>query len=39
MTAISTILSGLTVFSVAFECPVATAVFGAAALCLIGHGA
>jgi hypothetical protein len=36
---LSTILSGLAVFSVAIECPVAAAVFGAAAFWLIGHGA
>jgi hypothetical protein len=37
--AISTILSGLAVVSVAFEAPVAAAVFGVAAFCLIGRGA
>jgi hypothetical protein len=37
--AISTILSGLAVVSVAFEAPVAAALFGAAAFWLIGHGA
>ena len=36
---ISTILSGLALFSVAFECPIAAAVFGAAAFWLIEHGA
>jgi hypothetical protein len=36
---LSTILSGLAVLSVAFEAPVAAAVFGAAAFCLLGHGA
>jgi hypothetical protein len=35
----STILSGLALFSVAFECHVAAAVFGAAAFWLVGHGA
>jgi hypothetical protein len=35
--AISTILSGLAVISVAFEAPVAAALFGAAAFWLIGH--
>jgi hypothetical protein len=36
---LSTILSGLAVVSVAFEAPVATTLFGAAAFWLIGHGA
>jgi len=36
---LSTILSGLAIVSVAFEAPVAAAVFGATAFCLIGHGA
>jgi hypothetical protein len=39
MTTVSTILSGLAVVSVAFEAPVAAAVFGAAAFWLTGHGA
>jgi hypothetical protein len=37
--AISTILSGLAVLSIAFEAPVAAVVFGAVAFWLIGHGA
>jgi hypothetical protein len=37
--AISTLLSGLAILAEAFEAPVAAAVFGAAAFCLIGHGA
>jgi hypothetical protein len=36
---LSTILSGLAVLSIAFEAPVAAAVFGAVAFWLIGHGA
>ena len=36
---IGAILSGLALFSVAFECHVAAAVFLALALYLIGHGA
>jgi hypothetical protein len=36
--AISTLLSALAVVSVAFEAPVAAAVFGAAAFCRIGPG-
>ena len=34
-----TLRRGLAVVSVAFEAPVATTLFGAAAFCLIGHGA
>jgi hypothetical protein len=37
--AISTVLSGLAVASVAFEAPVAATLFGAAAFWLTGHGA
>jgi hypothetical protein len=37
--AISTILCGLAVVSVACEAPVVAALFGAAAFWLIGHGA
>jgi hypothetical protein len=37
--AISAILSGLAVLSVAFERPGVAAVFGVLAFCLIGHGA
>jgi hypothetical protein len=37
--AISTIFSGLAVLSVAIECRVAAALFGAAAFWLIGYGA
>jgi hypothetical protein len=36
---ISAILSGLALFSVAFECHVAAAVFLALAFWLVGHGA
>jgi hypothetical protein len=36
---LSTILSGLAVISVAFECPFVATVFGAAAFYLVGHGA
>jgi hypothetical protein len=39
MMTVSTILSGLAVLSVAIECPVAAALFGAAAFWLIAHGA
>jgi hypothetical protein len=39
MMTVSTILSGLAVFSVAIECPVAAALFGVAAFWLVGHGA
>jgi hypothetical protein len=35
----ATLFAGLAVLSVAFEAPVAAAVFGVAAFCLIGHGA
>ena len=37
--AISTVLSGVAILSVAFEAPIASAVFGAAAFWLVGHGA
>jgi hypothetical protein len=36
---LSAFVSGLAVLSVAFEAPVAAALFGAAAFWLIGHGA
>jgi hypothetical protein len=36
---LSTILSGVAVLSVAFECPIAATVFGAFAFYLVGHGA
>ena len=39
MMSISTMLGALAVASVAFEAPVAAAVFGAAAFWLVGHGA
>jgi hypothetical protein len=39
MMTVSTILGGLAVLSVALECPVAGALFGAAAFWMIGHGA
>jgi hypothetical protein len=35
---LSTFLSGDAVLAVAFEMPVTAAVFGALAICLVGHG-
>jgi hypothetical protein len=35
---LSTILSGVAIFAVAFEMTWTAAVFGTLALCLVGHG-